>query len=69
MADVPYSGLLFFFYSCLFCYSCPIFSPFALLRPAHPLLPQTFPTLLWDSQDSLEWLTLGICSYSQEQLS
>ena len=27
-------------------YSCPNFSPFALLDPAHPLLPQSIPTLL-----------------------
>ena len=43
------SYILFFllnYFLLLFYYSCPNFSPFALLHPSHPLLPQTIPTLL-----------------------
>ena len=34
------------FFLLLFYYSCPNFSPFILLCPSHPPLPQSIPTLL-----------------------
>ena len=34
------------FFKLLFYYSCPNFSPFSLLHPGHPQLPQLIPTLL-----------------------